>query len=866
MARYNSTSGGRFKSSSSVDLGTVQGLGRYAGKVGLQKEADGIINEEPKLSFLQRLGKGLGAFNTADAVLTANDNGLVAGVKTYATGVARGLGSAVTGNDYDPQRRSYREVAERLGIDNGIAKFGVGFLGDVLLDPTTYFGGAIAKGIGIGGKFAGGTALKTVGKIAPETEAGLRMAGTGLKDALGRAFVNGYKSSEGALDDTLKFLSRTDKAKLGLASSNLNRLGVGILDKDQQTELALKLIAGKRGEFIERTGGATAEIVNSADPLVQKSITEQSARSQKFAKQLGLEDPYETYFPFIKKDKLDNFTKSLSAKNVKVGSEQYLKKFKNILTNDAIETNPAKAFFTSEAQQVTDRMTKDFLGGFAKQYGKDLSSFKNLDEARGAGYELLREKGMFGKEVGYISKYDSHLLNNLITPEFQSVSMLAKATGYDALTNLFKRSVTGLFLPFHVRNYVSGTIQNFEALGVRALSPMSIMSGQKFALHLAKGTTPKGMEKIFTPFAERFGTDTFYQSEFLNAVEHGTSLKSAEKVFSKGALRSTLGFQKGNIVPLLGNDATPFKLARVVGQFTEHQQKATAYITALSKGETVKNALKLAERAGFDYRNLTAFESQILRRIVPFYSFTRKNIELQLKTLGEHPERINQVLAVFNNIGTRPSEEEKKSLPQYIKDSIGVKLEDLPNGIKQYISSFGTPIEAFTSLLNGNPVLMAISQTNPILKAPIELGIGKDSFRQKDLKDVYDASEYKGMPKVLKDLLEIKEVKKDVLQKLPNGKLKKTGERIQYVADPAKLLIARSLFTSRGVSYFDQVFGGDLHGFTKFLKTTTGIKPQQVDIGLQESLKESKQKRELEDLLKKYGEAAIYQKAYVPKN
>ena len=880
----SSSSGGRLKTSSKNDLSTVEGLTAYAESVGLGAEAQKIVNPKKKLSFLQRLSAGLGAFNPAEAILDGREGkGFGTGLLSYGKGIVQGIGSAITGNDYQPGRRSFKDVAEAMGVENKILKFGIGFLGDVLLDPTTYFGGAIARGLTAGVKGAGNLGLKGLGKLAPEAEAGLRMAGTGIKDAFGKAFVSGYKSTDGALVDTLTFLSKKDKAKLGLAASNLNRLGTGVLTKDQAQELALKLIAGKRTEYLAEQAGKSADEISAlakqaaetADPIVKKTIEAQMKRTEKFAKQLQLENPYEFYFPFIKKEKLEPFLKEVSTRNIKVGSQNYLKEFKNLLTNDAIETDAVKAFFTSEAQQVTNRMTKDFLTGFAKKYGVPLNQFEDAEKAAQMGYRVLKESGLYGKEVGYISQFDKQMLDNLISPEFQTVNTIAKATGFDAITNLFKRSVTGLFLPFHVRNYASGMIQNFEALGVGALNPKTIAAGQKMAYHLAKGTKPAEgvmklagkevkMSRVFKAFEERFGTDTFFQNDFLLGVEDG-ALKAAQKTFSKSAVRSTLGFQKGNAIPLLGNDGVPFRAARAIGQFIEHQQKATVYIGALGQGKTIKDALALAERAGFDYRNLTAFESQILRRIIPFYSFTRKNIELQLKTLGENPERINQVLAVFKNLGDQPSEEEKASLPGYIQGSLGVKLEDLPNGIKQYISSFGTPIEAFAQLFGGNPILQTISTMNPVLKVPVELGIGKDSFRQKDLKDVYDASEYKSMPQVVKDLLDIKEVKKDVLDKQPDGKLRKTGERTVYVADPEKLLIARSLFTSRGVTYLDQLFGGDLQGFTKFVKTTTGVKPQQVDLELQDSIKNSQHKRDLEELLKRNGELATFSRAFVPK-
>lgn len=1022
-----------------ANTSTVSGLAKLAESSGLGKQAEEIVNETPKLSFLQRLGRGLGAFNPAEAVLTGVEKeSTLAGVGKYFSGIAKGVGSAITGRDLEGERRYFSDVAEKLGVENSIAKFGIGLVGDILLDPTTYFGGAIARGLNVAAKGAGKVTLAGIGKLSPEARTGFELVGTGLRDALGRAFEYGYKSTKGAREDVLTFLSKEQKAKLGLAASNLDRLGTGVLTNNQRTELALKMIAGKRAEFhvresarkialtsdeflpisnkldriietrsnrvsniqkqinrLEKAGlnkklgekvtqkqeklvsgikiktvpdainfdandvptgfgrpGYTKtkdipaittirgkqsaksfieeliinpnkdiqvlkrkiatkennlssifdeidtlkteyqkiqdlkykrlsladttyaqgkrvarEAAESTDPVLKKAIEAQITRSKRFAEGIT-ENPYETYFPFIKNDKLQKFVSN--TKGIRVGSEGYRKQFKNLLTNENLELDPAKAFFTRESQIVSDNMTRSFLSGFVKRYGKSLEDFKNADEAIKDGYQLIKEKGAFGKELGYVSQWDAKLIRDSISPEFQTINMLAKATGFDAVTSLFKRSVTGLFAPFHIRNFASGIIQNFEILGKDALNPKYIAAGQKLAYLVGKGEKIKSgtiniagksmkSKDVIQPFIDRFSGDTFYNADFELALKNGGELKSASNIFSKTRLKETAKTFG------LGQEAIPFKIARGIGQFIEHQQKATAYLAALGQGKTVRQALNMAESAGFDYRALTAFESQILRRIVPFYSFTRKNIELQLKTLGENPQRINQVLRFFGSIGDTPSDEEKKNLPDFIRESIGVKLADSPQGLKRYISSFGTPIEAFTNLFGSNPILRAISTMNPILKVPIEIGIGKDSFRQRDLKDVYTANEYKLAPKVLKDLLEIKEIEKPIY-KTVNGKSKIIGNKTAYIADPVRLLIARSLFTSRGVSYLDQVFSNDIEGFIKVLKTTTGIKPQEVDIEAQKFFNERDRQRALEDLLTRYGVTKQFTKTYTPNN
>jgi hypothetical protein len=944
------------------DLSSIEGLSMEAERAGLGDEAAAITEETPKLGFLQRLSKGLGAFNPAEAILTGKEEGAVRGVGEYAKNIVQGIGSAVTGNDYEGERRTFADVAEEMGVENKIAKFGIGFVGDVLLDPSTYFGGAIAKGVVKGASATSKVGLKTIGKVSPEVEQGMKLVGTGLQDALGRAFQYGYKTSKGAKEDVLTFLSKEQKAKLGLASSNLDRLGTGILSPAQREELALKMIAGKRAEFaareaatkiderllplvdkdgmitvhraapefptdkfskdtfvatdpknaryyaeshykgnpsdialksfqipaslLKRGGSADAwqlvddypissnptklsaarEAAQSSDPLVQKTIDEQIARSQKMADGIT-ENPYEVYFPFIKKDKLTKFLNESTG--IKVGSQGYRKQFKNLLTNENMELDPAKAFFTREAQIVTDRMSKDFLTGFVGKYGKSLDSFKSVDDAIKEGYTLIKEKGNFGKELGYVSKYDGALIRDSMSPEFQTVNMLAKATGFDAVTSLFKRSVTGLFAPFHVRNFVSGQIQNFEVLGAAALNPKNIAVGQKIAYMMGKGEKipggtieiagkPEKLSSILKPFIDRFSGDTFYNADFAMALKNGAELKQVAGLFSKSRIKETVKTVG------LGQEAIPFKVGRAIGQFLEHQQKATAYVTALNQGKNIDEALKLAEAAGFDYRALTRFESQILRRVIPFYSFTRKNVELQLKTLGENPERINQVLSFFENISEAAglSDEEREKLPDYLKDQLIVSFGKNQRGDPIVAGGFGTPIEQPGSLIGkglDDSIRKISSSLNPIIKTPLERAFGKDFFLDRPIKEVVDAKQYQILPEFIKDFVGFREVKK----KDKNGKT-----YTSYTADPEKLHILRNLPTTRLFNYLYEIYRPENETIpgAKALNLTTGVKPKPIDLETVEYFKNRDKQRELEELLIRAGVLKEFKKTYKPKD
>src|SRR3990167_4654448 len=95
--------------------------------------------------------------------------------------------------------------------------------------------------------------------------------------------------------------------------------------------------------------------------------------------------------------------------------------------------------------------------------------------------------------------------------------------------------------------------------------------------------------------------------------------------------------------------------------------------------------------------------------------------------------------------------EENKNLPAYLQEYLSFSIGRTREGVPQFVRNFGTPIEAFAELFKfqaegkstiERTFLSILSKVNPYIKVPVELGFQKDSFRQRDLKDVYTAAEY----------------------------------------------------------------------------------------------------------------------------
>ncbi len=1147
---------------SNDDLSSVDGLLKLAKAKGLVG-ADEIADED-KLSFLERLSAGLGALNPAEAAMRDYE-GTEHFLAAYPKTVLQGIASAVTGNDYGEQtkKRYFGEVVEAAGVENKYARFGLGLVGDILLDPSTYFGGSIVRLGAKGVSKVAGVGLKGVGKVAPGVEAGLRMSGQGLSDAFGSLFVYGHGASKvkvggeakGLAEEFLEYEGKKVNVQRALAISNAKRFGSDVLSDNQWEEFLGHLFKGKAAEFdyfdnvtdemleafnakfpdakfalkpsaemkseltkklgreasdvevraavrtqaMNRLESVTrslpakigklqalrdrlakpfiaddllgmkeqvkelkkelAELIPTAEKKVVKegvpmaskqeidsalmnalgsakekytdmiirlqsqiegiesgviepvmrevtkevadksakygvedilgmvlrkldptlkikdklvvvtkeitkltndmmlkqsllesalagkqvakeriaaavksgdwsslpeeltralnpvigdekvatAMTERLARNAKMAAEAGIEDPFVMYAPSIAKDVTEKqrITSFFSGtRSLKVGSENYKKEFRNLLKDSELIKDRA-LFLRVEDEIATNAVTRDFLDRTVTDYGKALTEFASEKEARAAGYRLLKDKGIFGKDVGYVLEADWRFLNSHMNQNYKALDTIAKATGFDAATSLFKRFMTGLFAPFHVRNYASGEIQNFEVLGKIAQHPkvqaLGLRLGTKvsrgayaavadpFDLKFVVGQGVEGfgdetielagkawkLDDIGSAIEQRFGGSSRYNVDF-NSITADATKTLDSGVWSKEALKewgkSFVSFKanKNPIEGLIGQDSLHFKAAQAVGQWIEMQQKSKLVVGALMKGLSMDDALKVAEKGGFDYRALTQFESKVMRRIMPFYSFTRKNITLQLSTLGENPQRINQVIRSVENVQnlwqTNLTDDEKKNLPAYLREYLSAPVGRGDGGVPLFVRNFGTPIEAFTELVKfqaegkstlERTFLGMLSRVNPYIKVPVEIATDTDSFRQRDLHDVYTAPEYEIAPQFVKDFLRLKQViKKDYVTGLP---------RTTYVADPERLLLMRSLFTSRGFTYFTNVFNGKADGLLKILDLASGIRVAEVDVERQAGFTERRKIEALGDLLRRNGVLSEFNKLFIPK-
>ena len=261
----------------------------------------------------------------------------------------------------------------------------------------------------------------------------------------------------------------------------------------------------------------------------------------------------------------------------------------------------------------------------------------------------------------------------------------------------------------------------------------------------------------------------------------------------------------------------------------------------------------------FDYGHLSQFEKTVMKRIMPFYTFTRKNLELQSRTLMTNPGRIEAELTGIQNIsdvisGGQLTPEEEKAMPSWMKNGINI-LQKQHGSQFTIISGLKTPIEQPFQQFQPNALLGSIS---PLIRVPFEQLSGYSLYNGKLLSDVTNAATFKDAPKFLKDAIGFTEV---------HGKFKDgtTFTRYESLRPEIMNVILNLPPTSRVFGSLRQFETSNNDNSQKLLTFLTGIKPQTLDEQVEQAKRDKELVTKLDRLLTLSGVIGQFTKTFIPK-
>jgi hypothetical protein len=249
-----------------------------------------------------------------------------------------------------------------------------------------------------------------------------------------------------------------------------------------------------------------------------------------------------------------------------------------------------------------------------------------------------------------------------------------------------------------------------------------------------------------------------------------------------------------------------------------------------------------------------------MRRVIPFYSFTRFNLEAQVKTLIETPGKTaSQIKAMrtFTDVFSDDdlTEEDKDLLPSWMKRGF-YYMKKQEDGTLKSISVIDNPIYQPIQAFSAQGILGSIS---PLIRTPIEQASGYDMYQGKVFSEATNASMYKYAPKFIKDYIGYDELEFEDA----NGKMQEWS----VSARPSRMnLLNNTPLTSKVLGSLRTMNNAKLSKEERQSSFWLGTSYQNVDMEKVLKYEERETIKAYEDVLNTYGVIGKFKKNYIKKD
>jgi hypothetical protein len=668
------------------------------------------------------------------------------------------ISKSVIGDSLDPTDSLYRgftgkdkvsgaELAGQMGLKTGAGKFVVGLGLDLGLDPTTYIpGGVIAKGIGSVAKPIGGIAKGAYGlaESASPTlkafrEGTIQPAFNSAKDALGHAFVPQYKWDQtlsGGTDNTLNDLYRTTNNNMNFMNEN-SMQNIGNIAKTTGIDAGTDV--GRLMEQDVPLYGPRANRSLSTDPA-QLQATQNLIDSNTQLREWAVSND-------IPIGEIDGYMRHILSQE-----ERALRKAKPSAVDYSPSNmnNPDKKVLNERTLQGSVEDVNDMVGRklfepnayFATAIGqKKLIDYGNAVKFR---REILSNPDFAEKFVDGMHVADHHELidtnnysfmkngANSLPDEIGGKYVVTKGVkesldryqglatdegtkgmlkAFDGLQNTWKKMA--LFSPgFHIRN-VAGAMFNNTVAGMNPIQ-------------LVKYTKDAGSEVINAMKGNESALFKEYRAQGLSSsgiskVEFAKTGEDPEKAIQR-TIENMSKTGKDNVI---GKLKSPFQTSQEIGDSVDQVNRFALYKWAReAKGMSAEDAAKKVKEVQYDYKDLTPFERNVMKRAIPFYTWSRKNIPFQLKSFINDQRPYEAINKVRLNAQSAAGLDDKNT-PDFMKNNFAIPLTH------SKMLGLNLPLGDLTKLTS--PLKLLTDGLSPIIKTPLEESLNYNFFKGKPI-------------------------------------------------------------------------------------------------------------------------------------
>lgn len=352
--------------------------------------------------------------------------------------------------------------------------------------------------------------------------------------------------------------------------------------------------------------------------------------------------------------KVDGEVKNLAKEGIKYDKETGFF-FKNVGKETkggfAAKWEPV-AVEQATAKEINEALVKAGKEGIFKEDLPTSLAIGGISSGRKAAGETFlkatKDKVKSDKGLQIIDETYQRLTNN------EAVGKALKA--YDKVLGVWKAQV--LVAPsYHVRNEVGNLWNNYLA-GTSPVDYALAAKMQAGKLDDAGKALMLEMEQQGVTGGAQYGKDITQTI----ADEIGGA--------SWNPLSQRFGLYKGN---------------RALGTTFEDNARIAHYLSKRRQGFSPVEAAKSVDKFLFDYGDLTFIEQNVLKRVLPFYTWASKNIPLQLSEFVKNPGKFSKAATLQKDIEEPISRPNERYMSEYLKNNSPMRIRTNEDGTTEYL-------------------------------------------------------------------------------------------------------------------------------------------------------------------------------------
>lgn len=359
----------------------------------------------------------------------------------------------------------------------------------------------------------------------------------------------------------------------------------------------------------------------------------------------------------------------------------------------------------------------NYVDSVVKEYGTEVGS---------KAASQMKKEGMALRTVDspYVPK-------GTVFPEHvaQSIEALEKMHVNDDFYNQFLKVFDGA--------------QSYWKFGATTLNPghhIRNMIGDGFNNFLDGVTNPERYRQAFQAI---FGKDDGFKIK--TKFGYINRAKLDELIVNNGAKSGFVGAELLQGAPANMARGVMGKANLIAGKREEYMRTAHFIDALIKESRKAKTLDEAAAAAGasvrkwnLDYGDLTDWERSVMKRMIPFYTWSRKNLPLQIEAMAMRPGRIAAIpkgqQAIETLMGTEGEYAQFGDLdnvPKFIKEMAPIRLRGEGQGKNAIYWSPGLPFQDIAKYTEGGEqgvFQSLVSQLTPAARIPFEKATGKQTF------------------------------------------------------------------------------------------------------------------------------------------